>query len=141
MHKDISFITIKTFFYGIVLKVVTGFRYLGGYIEDTEVWEIWLGYKMIDWEVVMKMLEGLELRHIHRAYTGMQNSLQQVWDFVQLIYPRVGKNSRWCGEALRRALLIALLHGEESHMLGQQFTRLPAKKSSLALPDPNISYP
>ena len=46
--------------------------------------------------------------HRHTAYSGLQNSLQQDWHFMQRVTPGIGPSFQPVVEKLRDAFLLAL---------------------------------
>ena len=77
-------------FRGIGIRLVTGHRYLGGYIREAEAERGWLRDKIQGWTDSVKILAGVAHKHPQSAYAGLQNSLQQEWAFVQRVTPGVG---------------------------------------------------
>ena len=56
------------------IKVVNISQYMGGYIGETGDQEMWLGKKVIVWEVEVHMLEGVARRHPKASYAGIKIS-------------------------------------------------------------------
>ena len=63
--------------------MVTGYRYLGGFIGDTEAEREWLKEKVQGWKELVSVLAGVAQKHPQSAYAGLQKSLQQEWDFCR----------------------------------------------------------
>ena len=76
-------------FRGLGIWVVTGHRYLGGFIGDAYAEREWLRDKIRGWTESLKLLAGVAYKHPQSAYAGLQNSLQQEWDFVKRVTPVV----------------------------------------------------
>ena len=55
-------------FRGLGIKVVTGHRYLGGYIRDKEAEGGWLAEKIKGWKDLVEILSGVSQKHPHSAY-------------------------------------------------------------------------
>ena len=53
----------KEFFCGMVIKVVTGNRYLGGFIRESEAEKIWLARKVAEWAESVESLAGVSHKH------------------------------------------------------------------------------
>ena len=66
----------KEFFRGRGIKVVTGHRYLGGFIGGSEAEKKWLAGKVTGWAESVETLVGVSRKHLHSAYAGLQKSLQ-----------------------------------------------------------------
>ena len=77
-------------FRGMGIRVVTGHRYLGGYIGDKEAEGRWLPAKIKGWTDPLEILAGVAQKHPQSAYAGLKKSLQQEWSFVQRVTPGVG---------------------------------------------------
>ena len=75
----------KEHFRGLGIRVVTGHRYLGGYIGDREAEGVWLEEKIQGWTESVTILARVAHKHLQSAYAGLQKSLQQEWDFVQRV--------------------------------------------------------
>ena len=71
--------------------VVTGSLYLDGFIVDQESYKAWLTEKVEGWTHLSEVLAGVVRRYPQSDYAGLQNSLQQEWDFVQLVTPYIGE--------------------------------------------------
>ena len=58
--------------------MVTGHRYLGGFLGDADAEREWLEKKKVQgWKELVAILAGVALKHPLSAYTGLQTSLQQ----------------------------------------------------------------
>ena len=77
-------------FRGLGIRVVTGHRYLGGFLGDIAAEREWLEKKVQGWKESVQILAGVALKHPQSAYAGLQKSLQQEWAFVQRVSPGVG---------------------------------------------------
>ena len=75
----------NAYFRGMGIKVVTGSRYLGGYIGEREAEAKWVQGKVEGWADSVRTLSGVARKHPQSAYTGLQKSLQQEWAFVQRV--------------------------------------------------------
>ena len=75
---------------GMGIRVVTGHRYLGGFLGDVSLEKEWLATKVEGWTASIATLAGVALKHLQSAYAGLQKSLQQEWDFLQRLTPGVG---------------------------------------------------
>ena len=72
------------------IKVVTGHKYLGGFIGDSKVEKRWLARKVAGWTKLVETLAGVPRKHSQSAYSELKNSLQQEWAFVQRFTPIIG---------------------------------------------------
>ena len=117
------------------IRVVTGHRYLGGYIRDREAEGSWLEAKIKGWTVSVAILAGVARNHPQSAYAGLEKSLQQEWEFVQRVTPGVGDSFGPVEKALKETFVPALFEGLREGMPKRGVTRLPVKQAGLALPD------
>ena len=72
----------KEYFRGMSVHVVTGSRYLGGFIGERETEDQWIQAKVEGWAESVRTLAGVSRKHPQSAYAGLQKSLQQEWAFV-----------------------------------------------------------
>ena len=72
----------KEHFRGLGIRVVTGHRYLGGFLGNVLAERECLGKKVEGWTESVAILAGVVLNHPQYAYAGLQKSLQQEWAFV-----------------------------------------------------------
>ena len=121
--------------------MVTGHRYLGGYIGDGEVEREWLREKIQGWTKSVKILAGVALKQPKFDYAGLQKSLQQEWDFVQRVTPGVGDAFGPVEVTLKEIFVQALFQGLREGVPEQRITRLPVKQAVLALPEPSQTAP
>ena len=91
--------------------MVTGHRYLGGFLGDAAAEREWLEKKVQGWTELVAILAGVALKHPQCAYAGLQNSLQQEWAFVQRVTPGVGAAFGPVEEALWEVFVPALFRG------------------------------
>ena len=64
-------------FRGLGIRVVTGHRYLGGFVGDVDAERDWLREKMQGWSESVQVLAMVAHKHPQSAYAGLQKSLQQ----------------------------------------------------------------
>ena len=121
------------------LQVVIGSHYLVIFIGDQAEETEWLEGKVHGWNAYVKVIYGVERRHPYTAYDGMQNYLQQEWDFIQNVNPSVGGAFFPVDEALQKTFLLALLRGATDRILERGLTRLPVNQYRLATPNPTMS--
>ena len=73
----------KEYFRGMGIQVVTGSRYIGGYVGERETEGQWVQEKVEGWREYVSTLAGVARKHPQSAYEGLQKSLKQEWAFVQ----------------------------------------------------------
>ena len=128
-------------FQGMGIRVVTGHRYLGGFLGDVSAEKEWLGDKVEGCTESIATLAGVALKHLQSAYAGLQKYLQQEWAFVQTVTPGVGAAFAPVEEALREVFLPALFRGLTERLPKREKTRLPVKQAGLAILDPVLTAP
>ena len=128
----------KEYFRGMGIQVVTGRRYLGGYIGERETEGQWVQEKVEGWAESVRTLAGVACKHPQSAYAGLQKSLQQEWAFVQRVTPGISNAFRPVEEEIEKAFLPALFEGVRDRAPGREITRLPVNQAGMALPDPTI---
>ena len=89
----------------------------------------------------VNILAGVSQKHSQSAYAGLQKSLQQEWEFVQQVTPRVGDSFGPVETALKETFVLALFEGLREGGTKRGVTRLPIKQAGLALPDPSQTAP
>ena len=75
----------ETFFMGYGLSTVTGSHYLRHFVGSKAAQDPWLGEKVERWQDSVATLYQVARRHPHTAYSGLQQSLQKEWAFVQRV--------------------------------------------------------
>ena len=75
----------KLKFQTLGLKVKTGYRYLGGFVGDQETEANHIASKVRDWAEAVESLSAVANDYPQAAYSAMQRSLQQEWQFIQRV--------------------------------------------------------
>ena len=101
----------NAFFRGMGVKVVTGSRYLGGYIGEREAEAAWVQGKVEGWADSVRTLAGVARKHLQSAYAGLQKSLQKEWAFVQWVTSSIGYTFGPVDKFLWETFLTALFEG------------------------------
>ena len=123
------------------IQVITGSRYLGGFIGERETEYKWIQEKVEGWADSVRTLDGVARKHPQCAYAGLQKSLQQEWAFVQRITPEISNAFGPVEEEIAKAFLPALFEGAKDGTPGREITRLPVKQAGMAIPDPTQTAP
>ena len=123
------------------IQVVTGSRYLGGFVGERAVEVIWIQEKVEGWEESVRTLAGVARKNLQSAYVGLQKSLQQEWAFMQQVTPGIGDAFGPVEEEIATAFLPALFEGVGNGAPGRAINRLSVKQAGLALPDPTRMAP
>jgi hypothetical protein len=93
--------------------------------------------KASTWEHDVGELAGIAPKYPHTAYTGLQKSLQNEWQFVQRVKPGIGDHFHRVKVALATKFLPALF-GESIDADGDPrriLASLPVKHAGLAIPN------
>jgi hypothetical protein len=118
-------------------KVVTGTRYLGGFIGENEAFNEWIETKTENWEHAVTQLAAAAKDFPQSAYAGLQKSLQQEWQFVQRATENCGERFNNLSKTIYDTFLPALFDDdivEEDPR--RKLAALPVKQAGLALPNP-----
>ena len=67
----------EAFLQGYRLQIVTGSRYLEGFVGTKAAQDLWMGKKMEGWRTLVTTLAMVERQHLQTLYAGLQKSLQQ----------------------------------------------------------------
>ena len=121
--------------------MVTGHRYLGGYIGDKDAEGRWLAEKIKRWTESVEILAGVSCKHLQSAYAGLRKSLQQEWAFMQRVTPGIGDDFIQVETVLKETFVLALFEVLGDGVPEQGVTRLPVKQAKLALPEPYQTTP
>ena len=116
----------EEFFWGMGIKVVTGHRYLGGFIGDSEVEKRWMAGKVTGWAESVETLAGVSRKHPQS---------------VQRVTPGIGNDFVPVEKALRETFVPALFEGLGEGAPEREFACLPVKQAGLALLDPTLTAP
>ena len=117
------------------MKYVNGSRYLGIFVGYKAADDSWLADKVQGWTELVKNMSGIAPKHPQSAYSGLQKSLQQEWEFMQLITPGIVDAFGLVEKALQETFIQALLQGLVEGTTGRGVTSLPLKHAVLDLPD------
>ena len=105
--------------------MVTGSRYLGGFVGERETEGQWMQEKVEGWAESVRTLAGVARKHPQSAYAGLQKSLQQEWAFMQRVTPGISNAFRPVEEEIAKAFLPALFEGVGDGATGREITCLP----------------
>jgi hypothetical protein len=98
----------KSVFADLDFKVSTGERYLGGFIGESSAQEEWLDRKIQHWSQAVASLAAAAVKFPQSAYSGLQRSLQQEWQFVQRVVRNIGEKFPDMEKELNHTFLPAL---------------------------------
>jgi hypothetical protein len=118
-------------------RVKTGNRYLGGFIGEEEALNEWLGEKTKFWTEAVTDLTSVMQAFPQAAYSGLQNILQQEWQFVQRVTKGIGPEFAAVEQTLAKTFLPTLFGDEyDDNDPRRALAGLPVKWAGLAIPDP-----
>ena len=132
-------------FQSLGLKVKTGHRYLGGFIGDSDSEARHISSQVLAWTEAVKQLATVAADYPQAAYSGMQRSLQQEWQFMQRVSSLATNDPNTYSpleNAIRNTFVKELLQAptfwasDENRELTKGLSKLPIRTGGLALPDP-----
>jgi hypothetical protein len=97
-------------------KVTTGSRYLGSFIGEDDALRSWLLEKTKNWEEAVADLASVAPNFPQTAYSGLQKSLQQEWQFVQRVTKGIGHEFQDVELALAKTFLPTLFGDDYDEM-------------------------
>ena len=101
----------EEFFREMGLQVVTGSRYLGGFIRDRAAEKSWLARKVEGWAESVGNLAGVSHKHPQSAYARIQKSLQKECEFMKWVTPGIGDALGLVKKAQQETFFPALFKG------------------------------
>ena len=127
----------EAFFWGYGMQVVTGSRYLRGFVgtETAQAW--WFEEKVVGGQYLVSILAGVAHWPPQTAYAVLQKYLHQEWDFVQCATPDIGMAFQPVEDELQDTFLPDLFQGATPQISGRVITSLPVKQAGITLPNPN----
>lgn len=132
-----NFESVKAYFADLEFKVTMGSHYLGGFIGEAEDLDTWINGKVTDWSDTVAELANAAIGYPQSAYSGLQHSLQQEWQFVQRVTKGVSDKFAKVEKEILETFLLALFADEFADNDPQiHLASLPVKKAGLALPNP-----
>ena len=123
------------------IQVVTGYRYLWGFIGDREEEERLMSEKITGWAESVETLARVSHKQPQYSYAGLQKSLQKEWAFVQRVTPGIGDAFGPAEKALQENFMPALFEGLRERASERGVTHLPVKQAGLDIPDPTQTAP
>jgi hypothetical protein len=120
-------------------KVVTGCRYLGGFIGEKADQKLWVEAQAARWVDAVVEISKVAERYPQTAYARMQKSLQQEWQFLQRVTDGLDDEFAAIEHAVNAKFLPPLFGIESVCDTKRQLGCLPVKHSGLALPDPTTT--
>ena len=88
------------------------------------------------WQDLVAVISGVEGKHRKTAYAGLNKSLQQEWDFVQLVTSNKGTEFQPIEDALHNNFLLYLFMGATYQIPRRAVTGMPVNKAGTSLPYP-----
>jgi hypothetical protein len=129
-------------FEALHFKVTSGCRYLGGFVGDSTLRDEWLEEKTSFWTAAIGELAATARLYPQSAYTGLQRSLQQEWQYVQRVVGNISESFSAVEKAIRDDFIPALFGEEQATPDNfRKLLALPVKHAGIALPNPTVSGP
>ena len=140
MTIDRNLLSAKSKFERYGIKVVTGSRYLGGFIGSPTLRYDWLREKASFWEEAVKTMARASKKFPQTAYVATKNSLQMEWQYVHRTVSDAGKFFDGVEEALASAFLPSLFGvDEEVTCKYRKIVELPIRHGGLSLNNPTTN--
>ena len=113
---------------------------MGGFIGEDKALNEWLGGKTKFWTEAVTDLASVTQAFPQAAYSGLQKSLQQEWQFVQRVTKGIGSEFAVVEQTLANTFLPTLFGDEyDDEDPRRALAALPVKWAGLAIPDPTAS--
>jgi len=125
----------QTLFADFKVNVVTGFRFLGGFIGDFQETENWINEKVKTWVKAIECLSKAAEQQPHLAHVSLTKSLQNEWSYVQRVVANVEKPFTLLRTALESTFLPALF-GSEVNQAEISLMLLSGHNGGLGIRDP-----
>lgn len=127
-----------TFFSDLGFQVVTGARFLGGYIGNESGEATYISDKVNHWSRMVTTLSEICSQYPQEAYTALIRSVQAEWLYLLRVSPGAGQHFGPIESTLSSKFLPALLQLESITPNQRELFSLPVKHSGLAIPIPTV---
>ena len=145
--KSILFVALcnvawtEELFIGVGIKVVTGSRYLWGFIGEGEAEKSCLVGKVVGWSKFVETIAGVSRKNPRSAYAGLQKPIHQKWAFLQWVNLGIGNAFSLVEKSLQETFLPDLFEGLWEGAPGAT-GHLPASETGSTGPSrPNTDVP
>jgi hypothetical protein len=129
----------KIEFKDLGFEVVSGARYLGGFLGEDSEQKLWIEEKTSNWTDAVRELAKVAVRYPQTAYAGLTKSLQQEMQFVQRVTSELSDEFIGVQKALQEDFIPALFGNVKVDDIPGQLACLPIKKAGLAILDPTLT--
>jgi hypothetical protein len=120
------------------VNVVSGQRFLGGFIGNETEKEIHIRKKVANWSANVKRLAEVALSQPQAAFAALTKSLQFEWSYCQRVIPACSELFTPLEDALKDIFLPACIGHEVSHNDRIVFS-LPARNGGLGIRNPILT--
>ena len=137
VHPDFI-LQANDIFRDLGIKVVTGQRFLGGYIGTASDVECWLENKIASWVAAVEKLSNVAVHEPQAAFVALSKSVQNEWLFIQ----RVISDSHLAFTSLSDAIKIRFLpalFGSSLNDLEISLLCRPTRHLGIGILDPVLS--
>ena len=122
-------------FHNSGIKVVSGYRFHGGFISSKELIKQFIADKLDAWLVCVDNLAWAAEKQPQAAYAAMAKSLQFEWSFVQRIIPNSESSFAFLQDKINTTFWPAVCSTDISQQELRLFT-LPARMGGMGVNDP-----
>ena len=118
------------------LKIVSGHRYLGGFIGTADTQSAWVNESVEKWTEAVRSMSAVAEHYPQTTFVGMAKSLQQEWQFLQHVTNGSDLDFAPLENALRKSFLPALLQEKDISPDMRKLIGLSVKSAGMSLPNP-----
>ena len=118
------------------LKIVSGHRYLGGFIGTADTQSAWVNESVEKWTEAVRSMSAVAEHYPQTTFVGMAKSLQQEWQFLQRVTNGSDLDFAPLEDALRKSFLPALLQEKDISPDMRKLIGLSVKSAGMSLPNP-----
>ena len=122
--------------YGV--KIVTGQRFLGGYLGDEQGLGDYMQGKVADWCRCIEALTTAADTQPQAAFTAFTKSLQCEWAYCQRVIPNCSESLERIEKVITEKFLPVIMGGSITTSERILFS-LPARKGGLGIPNPSTT--
>jgi hypothetical protein len=116
--------------------VVSGSRFLGGFVGEAEPFAAWLNTKLVTWANSINTLAAIAHRYPQSAYCCLQKSLQHKWEFIQRVHLCPAASFQPLESCIANTFLPAFFGLPQAALPDRALTQMPIRHAGLALPNP-----
>jgi len=125
----------QTDFGGLELKIVTGFKYLGGFVGTPEDRDQWIQTKVEFWTKSVNKISEVGRKDPQAAFIAISKSLQNEWNYIQRVVEDTDESFKKLKDALCNQFLPEIC-GFEIEEFDAELMLRPSKFGGIGIRDP-----